>query len=82
MLPKSSREDRNLLEAPMFAATDQSSDDLGHAALLALMGVGHQALHVRLQQGQERVIEVPEKSLGSGKSQETSFAVKYQPSLA
>src|SRR4029434_1899560 len=41
-----------LAVAPVFAASDEAGDDLGHAALGALVGVGHQALHVGLQQSQ------------------------------
>lgn len=50
-------------EAPVLAAPDQPGDDLGHAALLALVGVGHQPLHVRPQQGEEGVVEVAKQSL-------------------
>ena len=47
----------------MLAAPDEAGDDLCHAALLALVGVGHQALHVRPQHGHEGVAEVPEQAL-------------------
>lgn len=50
-------------EGPVFAASDQARDQLGHTALLALVGVGHQALHVRSQHGDEGVAEVAEQSL-------------------
>jgi len=47
----------------VLAASDQSRHDLGHTALLALMGVGHEALHVWPQQGKEDVAEIAEQSL-------------------
>ena len=47
----------------MFAASDQSRDDLCNAALLALVGVSHQALHVRPQQRKEDIAEIAEQSL-------------------
>lgn len=47
----------------MLAAPDQPGDDLGHAALLALVRVGHQPLHVRPQQGEEGVVEIAKQPL-------------------
>ncbi len=47
----------------MFAASDQSRDDLCDTALLALVGVGHQAFHVWPQQRQKGIVEIAEQSL-------------------
>lgn len=47
----------------MLAASDQPGDDLCNTALLALVGVGHQALHVWPQQGKKDVSEIAEQSL-------------------
>lgn len=47
----------------MLAAPDQARDDLGHAALLALVRVGHQPLHVRPQQREEGVVEISKQAL-------------------
>lgn len=49
--------------APVLAASDQSRDDLRDTTLLALVGVGHQALHVRPQQRKKGIAEVAEQSL-------------------
>lgn len=48
---------------PVLATSDQSRDDLRNTALLALVGVGHQALHVRPQQGKKGIAKVTEQSL-------------------
>ena len=55
----------------MLAAPDEAGDDLGDAALLALVGVGHQPLHVGPQHGHEGIAEVPEQAL-----RETAAAVR------
>lgn len=55
--------DKYLAVAPVFGAPDESRDDLRHTALGAFMGIRNQTLHMRLQQGQEGIIKVPEKAL-------------------
>lgn len=47
----------------MLAPSNEPRDDLWYATLLALMRVGHQALHVRLQQRNKGVVEITEQSL-------------------
>lgn len=47
----------------MLAPSNQPRDDLWYTTLLALMRVGHQALHVRLQQRNKSVVEITEQSL-------------------
>lgn len=47
----------------MLGPSNQSRDDLWYTTLLALMRVGHQALHVRLQQRNKGVVEITEQSL-------------------
>lgn len=50
----------------MLASSNQPGDDLGYTTLLALMRVGHKALHVRLQQRNKGVGEITEQSLEGG----------------
>lgn len=47
----------------MLAASDQSRDDLCNTTLLALVRVGHQALHVWPQQRKKGIAEIAEQSL-------------------
>lgn len=50
----------------MLASSNQPRDDLRYTTLLALMRVGHKALHVRLQERNKGVGEISEQSLEGG----------------
>ena len=60
----------------MLAASDQPGDDLRNTTLFALVGVGHQALHVWLQHWQKGIVEVAEQSL-EGQEEEIRFVFLF-----